>query len=641
MEKKFFYVAAAFVLFSFGVQAQTYTPVNLTGYNHDFVAESYPSSLAGTDTVLDGSNNVMYSQAFATAASFSGGLPNNGIITDPTNTRQFQLAPYNGLNMLNVMRNATRSYSLATPASYQKLSVLAFSTEGPSMVTISLSFTDGSSTTYISSLTLPDWFAVATSLAGSGYGRVSRAATGTIVSGAPTNPSFSYIDINLNCADRKKVVQTINFSNVTTTGTNAPYPNAVFLAVSGQADTQAVTPSSTPSSCGVSNGSATVSVTGNTGPYSVSWNTTPAQITSTIQNLAAGTYIATITDVNGCTTTRNVVVTQLISPSSITATATPSVVCSGSSTQLAVAATGGTLSSYTWTPGNATTTSVTVTPTITTTYTVLGQDGAGCPYSKQITVTVNQRPTAPTAPNVNVCQGNNGVLQVQSPQSGYIYNWYTASSGGSAVATGPSYTLTTVPLNATYYVEAISSGCSSTSRTPVVVSLLPVPQVNAGTDQTIISGDVIQLNGTGSQGTYLWTPSTGLSSTNILNPNASPTTTTTYTLTVTHPLGCTKSDDVLITVFPNCIKPMQLFSPNGDGINDVWKISDGTCFLYAKVGIYNRYGNTVYRSDDYKNNWDGKYEGKPVADGTYYFVITYALVNGKLAYLKGNVTILR
>jgi gliding motility-associated-like protein len=127
-----------------------------------------------------------------------------------------------------------------------------------------------------------------------------------------------------------------------------------------------------------------------------------------------------------------------------------------------------------------------------------------------------------------------------------------------------------------------------------------------------------------------------------LNPSASPSQTTTYKLKVTTPQGCVATDSMVVNVVPYCIKPMEAFSPNGDGINDLWLVTNGTgCLDKAKAEVFNRYGAKVYESNDYKNNWNGTYNGKPLPDGTYYFVITYRLINGKDQYLKGNVTIIR
>jgi gliding motility-associated-like protein len=638
--KKFFGAMVLFLFSAVVARTQTLTPVAVTGYNHDGIAETYPNSLAGTDTVLDASAYVMYSQAFGTAAGFGGGLPNNGLITDAGNTRQYQLAPYTGNNILNVMRNATKTLTLVTPAAYKKLSLLTFSTENAALVNVTVEFADGTNLA-VSNVSLPDWFNGTTNIVIQGFGRVTRTASVTAVDGLTTNPRAYYIDIDLSCTDRKKLVTGIRVNNVTTTGANAPYPNVVLLALAGQVDTQTITSSSTPASCGAANGSVTANVTGNSGPYTISWNTTPAQTTNTISNLPAGTYIATITDANSCTSTRSVIINQLVSPSSITATATPASVCSGGNTQLTVAASGGTLASFTWTPSGNATASFAATPTITTTYTVLGLDNAGCPYSRQVTVTVNQRPAAPVVPNISVCRGTNAVLQVQGAQAGYIYNWYTAATGGSAVFTGPAYTINNPSTSLTYYVEAVNSSCSSPARTQVTATLLPMPTVNAGQDKTIVAGDVIQLAATASTGGYLWSPATALSSPTILNPSANPSSTTNYVLSVTDPLGCIKTDTVLITVLPYCVKPTDAFTPNGDGINDTWRIFDGTCTAISQVAVFNRYGNEVFKSGNYKNDWNGSYKGNPLPDGTYYYVITYQLVNSRSVYIKGSVTILR
>jgi gliding motility-associated-like protein len=87
---------------------------------------------------------------------------------------------------------------------------------------------------------------------------------------------------------------------------------------------------------------------------------------------------------------------------------------------------------------------------------------------------------------------------------------------------------------------------------------------------------------------------------------------------------------------------MDAFTPNGDGVNDRWFASNGTaCYTQLSVVVFNRYGGEVYKNANYQNNWDGTYNGKPVADGTYYYSATFKLINGRSITLKGDVTILR
>ena len=161
-----------------------------------------------------------------------------------------------------------------------------------------------------------------------------------------------------------------------------------------------------------------------------------------------------------------------------------------------------------------------------------------------------------------------------------------------------------------------------------------------------MSGDEVTLDGSGITNPALiaWTPATSITSgANTYTPTAKPTATTNYTVTVTDPNGCTASDNAVVTVLPYCIKPMDAFTPNGDGINDKWlaTTNSGSCTSQVIVNVFNRYGNLVYSNENYQNDWNGTYKGKPVPDGTYYYVIKYKLVTGNGLQLKGDVTILR
>ena len=66
-----------------------------------------------------------------------------------------------------------------------------------------------------------------------------------------------------------------------------------------------------------------------------------------------------------------------------------------------------------------------------------------------------------------------------------------------------------------------------------------------------------------------------------------------------------------------------------------------SCINKMTAQVFNRYGAKVFESNDYKNNWNGTRGGQPLPDGTYYYVISYNLINGDNLQMKGNVTILR
>jgi len=216
------------------------------------------------------------------------------------------------------------------------------------------------------------------------------------------------------------------------------------------------------------------------------------------------------------------------------------------------------------------------------------------------------------------------------------YSWTPTTGVSNPAVANPTFTPTATT---TYTVTGTVGTC--TTQQSMTVTVFPGATANAGPDAVLIAGDVYQMQGSGSAGTYSWTPTVGLSSPTILNPNANPASTTTYTLRVTTAQGCIATDNMTLTVVPYCIKPMEAFTPNGDGINDLWLITNGNCLSDAKAQVFNRYGSKVFESNDYKNTWNGTYNGKPLPDGTYYYVITYRLLNGKLVLQKGNVTILR
>ena len=79
------------------------------------------------------------------------------------------------------------------------------------------------------------------------------------------------------------------------------------------------------------------------------------------------------------------------------------------------------------------------------------------------------------------------------------------------------------------------------------------------------------------------------------------------------------------------------FSPNGDGQNDNFVIENLSDYPNSQVSVYNRWGSRVYLSNDYKNDWKGDYDGKPLPDGTYFYRLV--LENGEI--FVGYVQIMR
>ncbi|RYZ39286.1 MAG: hypothetical protein EOP49_30345, partial [Sphingobacteriales bacterium] len=186
----------------------------------------------------------------------------------------------------------------------------------------------------------------------------------------------------------------------------------------------------------------------------------------------------------------------------LTASISPAnpVICSGAAVTLTATASGG-LPSYTylWNTG-ATTQSITVSNAIQYSVTIMDQL-TGCPVAfQQVTVGASSPPAAPTALGTTICSGGTATLTATGP--GGTYSWYTASTGGTLLGTGASFTTPALTTNATYYVETLL-GCVS-ARTPVTVSVTALPSAPTAAGATICAGGTGTLTATGPGGVYQW-----------------------------------------------------------------------------------------------------------------------------------------
>jgi gliding motility-associated-like protein len=250
------------------------------------------------------------------------------------------------------------------------------------------------------------------------------------------------------------------------------------------------------------------------------------------------TYTVTGTDTLGCTATDQVLVNIGSIP---TVTAGPDqTICEGDA--LPLQATGA--DTYTWSPATdlscSSCANPTATPAATTTYTLVGATTMGCIDSATLTITVNPRPVILAGPDQTLCEGLPAQL---SATGGVSYSWSPGTGLSCTNCDNPVAT----PSTTTLYTVTGTGNNGCTSADDVTVNIVPAPPVYAGADATICSGNTLQLNATGAD-TYTWTPATDLSCADCADPIATPAQTTTYTVTGTDANGCTKSDDILVTV---------------------------------------------------------------------------------------------
>ncbi len=165
--------------------------------------------------------------------------------------------------------------------------------------------------------------------------------------------------------------------------------------------------------------------------------------------------------------------------------------------------------------------------------------------------------------------------------------------------------------------------------------------VYAGEDATITQGEGVELTGFTTENIFYWTPELGLTNPNITNPIASPNSTTTYNFHASNGI-CEIVDAVTITVISDLVIP-NVFSPNGDGVNDVWEILGTENYGEVYVLVFDRSGQKVLEAVNYNplRFWDGTRRGKPLPSSTYYYVITVDRNTSSEIILKGSVTIVR
>ncbi|SHK88027.1 gliding motility-associated C-terminal domain-containing protein [Chitinophaga jiangningensis] len=163
----------------------------------------------------------------------------------------------------------------------------------------------------------------------------------------------------------------------------------------------------------------------------------------------------------------------------------------------------------------------------------------------------------------------------------------------------------------------------------------------AGNDTILVRGLPFTMQGSGGD-TYQWTPGFGLSNPNIANPVLQSVTDTTYILKVSSLQGCVGYDTMSVKFYagPEIYIP-NAFSPNGDGVNDRFRFIPVGMVSYKYFRIFNRWGQELYASTDFRIGWDGTFLGKPAPVDTYIWILSGTDLSGQEIQRKGTVTLIR
>ena len=346
---------------------------------------------------------------------------------------------------------------------------------------------------------------------------------------SPTNTTVYEVTIGdaKGCTVKKQVVVTVNANPVAAAGSDVQICNGGSIQLSG-------------------------SGAGTGGTYE--WSPSTGLSNFTVQNPTASptsttVYTLTATNNKGCSSTDQVIVT-VNNPANVVTTVGGQVsssveICKGTSAQLGSSMTNAV--SYAWSPvtglNNPNVAAPIASPTTSTTYQVTITDNKGCQNTGSVAVTVNDLPQGSVSfSEAAICAG--GSIQLVA-SGGTSYAW-TGNNLSNASVANP----TASPTSTTVYEVTISDTKGCSVKKQVIVTVHSNPIAGAGTDVEICEGGNTTLFGSGAgvNGTYAWSPSTGLDNPNLQNPKASPTSTTTYTLTVTNENGCVSTDQVKVTV---------------------------------------------------------------------------------------------
>lgn len=308
--------------------------------------------------------------------------------------------------------------------------------------------------------------------------------------------------------------------------------------------------------------------------------------------------------------------------------------------------------SWYWNFGDGNTSIVTTGPSVTHIYTpsaaniiiqnaVSFVQGCNSDTGKLIIPLINNNPTASFTINKNIICAKD-VIQFSSLSTG-INGWTWNFGNGTGTNAPPfSRAYNTAGVYNISLTVSSAAGCGSLPVTNSI-TVQSSPNVNAGPDKMISLGSSTSLDATISNPAnynYTWSPASTLSSASILDPQATPSVTTTYTIMATDKItGCTGKDDVVVSPISKLFIPTA-FTPNNDGLNDKWNIPGLALYPEAEVTVFDRGGQKIYDSKGYTNNpWNGKYRGEIQPNQVYVYIIQ--LNDNNKQILKGTVTLIR
>ena len=394
--------------------------------------------------------------------------------------------------------------------------------------------------------------------------------------------------------------------------------------------------------CVGNDGSIDITAGGGTPAYQYSINNGATyQPGNVFNNLPVGNYFVKVKDANGCIITIND--TIFLNDTMRLELGPDSTICFGKSLIL-LPQTNAETNIFKWIPAAGldydTAKNPVASPNDTTRYILTAKWGI-CQRKDTITINVLHKPVAFAGNDTTICYKSNATLNGSAFNlSGTVnYTWTPPDSLNTPNAAG---TIARMDTTRQFTLTVTDNyGCSfSVSDSMWVFMEAPVPAF-AGNDTIAMTGKPHQLFGSGGT-SYLWSPAQPLDNPFFQNPKAILTNDTYFTLLVTDAIGCTATDGVFIKVYdgPQYYLP-NAFTPNGDGLNDIFRPIPSGMKSTAYFRVYNRNGQLLFQTSQWMAGWDGKIKGKVADQGTYVWSAKGYDLNGRVVEMQGTVILLR
>ena len=404
--------------------------------------------------------------------------------------------------------------------------------------------------------------------------------------------------------------------------------------------------------CQGSSGSFTASAAGGTMPYAYAWSSGATTSIASITPASPQTYTVLVTDANGCTATGQISVD--FGPQLTLTTSGQNSICSGASANICAYAAGGTGGiTYVWAPGNLTTGCITVSPSSNTVYTVTAMDNCGATASATCTVKISTFPSVNMSADIYVgcaplcIQFRNNTQDTAAAQ----YMW-SFGNGDTMQSESPVYCYSTAGSYNVSLTVTNGNGCSATLKKAGMITVYTPPKAafTYSPQPVSILSPTVQFTDQSKDQygivTRLWNFGDGSDSTSKMeNPTHTYQDTGSYcaNLIVMNSHGCTDTTTNCLVVAPAfTLYIPSAFSPNGDGVNDVFQ-PVGKYVQSFEMYIFDRWGMQLYHTADITRGWNGSVRGGSniAQEDTYIYKILVTDSQGIQHSYIGNVSIIK